>query len=576
MSIADEIQRIKDNIKKAYSICSNKGATLPTKQNSDNLFSTINTISVNSSNATKYGITVDNFLGEVDAEGKIKVPVAGDLNAKGVVRVENYTLACKFGGSAYGTSREQGLRSIVFPDLTYIGNAAMYCFCTYSTDLERVEFPELEEIGQCGMEEGFTHNSKLKSISFPKLKRLTGMYSSLESVCDWCQKLETVNFDSLESLTSKALYCAFKSCISLKTLSFPSLKIDSFGNYTNQFDSMLSGVRNCTVHFPYCVKDVIKDWQSILTGFGGKNTIIVFDLHTATLNFLTNKSSCKFSINNRVITGTTGYAEPETLKYSCYDSSTNTLFVETLHDLKADVTYDINIDEKFSSLNKNKITISTGISGLEVYFKVCGQTIKALEEAKGIYSINVSSNNDEFTYFVDGGNNYTDVEGSFTSNGQDITIPLTLNIATYADFVRPNLTANGIMGGDDFAVAEEDIWSSSYAAYHAFSGSLSDYCWLMSSSPSITFYNPKPLKISKLVLSYIGNSTTYQAKNTIVQGSNDNATWTDLAEVGYEAGSSRTINVNSAKGYKYYKLKFTVYSTYIRISDIEITAQYKE
>ena len=44
MTIADEIQRIKTNIENAYTVCNNKGATIPQDQNSDNLADCINSI----------------------------------------------------------------------------------------------------------------------------------------------------------------------------------------------------------------------------------------------------------------------------------------------------------------------------------------------------------------------------------------------------------------------------------------------------------------------------------------------------------------------------------------------------
>ncbi len=44
MSIASEIQRIKNNIANAYTNCSNKGATIPSTQNCANLANCINSI----------------------------------------------------------------------------------------------------------------------------------------------------------------------------------------------------------------------------------------------------------------------------------------------------------------------------------------------------------------------------------------------------------------------------------------------------------------------------------------------------------------------------------------------------
>lgn len=45
MSIASEITRINTNISNAYTACNNKGATMPVTQNSDNLATTISSIS---------------------------------------------------------------------------------------------------------------------------------------------------------------------------------------------------------------------------------------------------------------------------------------------------------------------------------------------------------------------------------------------------------------------------------------------------------------------------------------------------------------------------------------------------
>lgn len=45
MTIASEIQRIKTNIANAYTVCNNKGATMPVTENSANLANCIDSIS---------------------------------------------------------------------------------------------------------------------------------------------------------------------------------------------------------------------------------------------------------------------------------------------------------------------------------------------------------------------------------------------------------------------------------------------------------------------------------------------------------------------------------------------------
>ena len=283
MSIVDEIQRIKNNIANAYLECETKGATIPENKNSENLPETINSIQ-NKGVSSKHNITMDNIFGDVDSDGLLQSPAAGNLVASGIIKVDDYKLACKFGGNAWGVTRPQGLATILFPDLTYIGNAALSYFCTYSTDLESVSFPELEEIGQCGMYCGFQHNT-------------------------------------------------FQNCKKLKTLSFPSLNPQSFNNYNDQFHTMLANVSDCTVHFPYSIKKVISEWQDVISGFGGNNTIILFDLHAVYLNFISDKQNIEISVNDEIFTEMSGYAVAGDIEYACYSQDDNLLLLETLNNV---------------------------------------------------------------------------------------------------------------------------------------------------------------------------------------------------------------------------------------------------
>jgi len=94
-----------------------------------------------------------------------------------------------------------------------------------------------------------------------------------------CTNLINARFDSLEFLSgSFAMKQAFENCINLTKLIFPSLQLSAFGINTNQFDDMLKGVTGCIVHFPSELESIIGNWESVLNGFGGTNTIILFDL----------------------------------------------------------------------------------------------------------------------------------------------------------------------------------------------------------------------------------------------------------------------------------------------------------
>ena len=41
---------------------------------------------------------------------------------------------------------------------------------------------------------------------------------------------------------------------------------------------MLNGVTGCTVHFPSNLKSLMMYWSDVTRGFGGTNTIVLFDL----------------------------------------------------------------------------------------------------------------------------------------------------------------------------------------------------------------------------------------------------------------------------------------------------------
>lgn len=570
MTIASEIQRIKNNIANAYSACQTKGAELPVIQNSANLSTTIATLETGQiGESDRYGLNFDNLWGTVDANGKLQFPPSGDLVASGIVRVDDYILANKFGGYAYAVTKRRGIKSIVFPDLTYVGNAAMYQFCTYTTDLETIEFPELLNIGQCAMESAFIYNSNLQSVSFPKVKSLTGMYDSLSNAFSNCTRLSYVNFDSLEQMTQRGLSNAFKNCSSLQTLSFPSLNKNSFGNYTDQFRSMLQGVTGCTVHFPISIKKTIENWSDVIAGFGGYDTIILFDLKTATVNFSSNSNTYNLYIDKDLIEENTVLLPAEDTEYLAHDSNANKVLVQTLTNLEENGTKNEYID---FNQNSRKVKIIT-THGVNVYFDILGIAISAIEESNGNYAINYIGNNIDISYFVDGGENYTDASGTISVQNNNVSQNITLSSATISNFSRPNLSANGTMGGNSFAVSCDSAVSSGYQAYYAVDGN-TDYLWMVNNTNSIckyTFYNPLPLKVSQIVNYY--TSTTYSAANFIIEGSNDNQKWTEIGTYTVTKTLTQTIPVNSTRFYKYHRITYK--NSTIRLKDLGITATQK-
>ena len=656
MSIASEIQRIKNNIANAYTNCSNKGATIPSTQNCANLATCINSIpsgitptgtlnitengtvdvtnyaqanvNVSGGQSSKFGATIDTFLGEVDSNGVLQIPNSGKyLVFNGVKRIRESALTYRFCVYNSGTSGINNITGVSFPDLESLDSYNVLektfyaqdnlqevlmpklvtipnnnCFkeaFAYCTNLKRVIMPSLTNIPQGDYGSGFNHAFYCTGLEYLDLSNLTSVagYQTFNYAFASNSKLNTVIMENLTSVTgSNAFYSAFSSC-GLETFSFPKLTIltgsnafyslfsgssklkslyfyaltpDSFGNNTNQFYYMLSGVSGCTVHFPIKIKKTIQNWSDVINGFRGNNTVILFDLNAATLNFSCTPNTAQIYVDNELIENNTVDVPAEDMDYIAYDSPSNTVLLNSITNLSDNETRNITVN---LTQNKKKITINTNVTGINVYFTVGGITFNANEETSKNYSINyIGNTNQNISYFVDGGNNYSDADGAITTNGANQTQSVTLSSATISNFSRPNLSANGTMGGNSFAVSC-DSSVSGYSAYYAVDGN-TDYLWMVNNTNSIckyTFYNPIPLKVSQIINYY--TSTTYSASNFIIEGSNDNQNWTEIGTYTVSKTLTQTIPVNSTRYYKYHRITYK--NSTIRLKDLGITATQK-
>ena len=193
---------------------------------------------------TRYGARADTFLGDVSSEGGLRIPTeAADLVFTGVKYIASQALMYKF----YNTN----VRSAIF------------------SDLEKIHTPSAAEWAFV--------NSSLATLSVPKLVEISGADCLAKAFQNTA--LVSVEFTLVSNLTGRrCLEEAFKNCRRIETLSFPSLTADSFGVETGQFHNMLEGVTGCTVHFPAVVEAVIREWSDVVAGFGGTNTVILYDL----------------------------------------------------------------------------------------------------------------------------------------------------------------------------------------------------------------------------------------------------------------------------------------------------------
>lgn len=220
-----------------------------------------------------------------------------------------------FGSNSNRQSVVKNIKCIQFPNLTTIAGAyaAGYLFETGSCGLESFIVDKLETVsGSNCLDYAFRLNSPfagatLQTVSCPKLELVSGSYcmrqcfygqAALNQVSMPSLKtisgqrafdsiyaytaLQSLKFESLNIVSANAcMRSALQSCNLLQSLWFYALDPNSFGSYTNQFNIMLTGCTNVTVHFPMAIQATIGSWSDVTAGFGGTTTTVLFDLITS-------------------------------------------------------------------------------------------------------------------------------------------------------------------------------------------------------------------------------------------------------------------------------------------------------
>lgn len=227
MSIATAIQNAQTKVANAYTAVSTKGGTLPATQDLANLPTAINSISWWSS--TKYGISLDELLWEVDGTWILPLPTGWDSD----LVISWFTWIGAFAFS-YKFYRNNKLKSVVVNDLQYANNSSSFDRAfNYCSNLETASFPDLVEAnGATVFSYCFNSCTKLKSASFPLLEEIKGT-TGFQYIFSSCTIFESVSFpklrviwnaDATTGTTYRQFYYAFQNCTRLTELSFPALE----------------------------------------------------------------------------------------------------------------------------------------------------------------------------------------------------------------------------------------------------------------------------------------------------------------------------------------------------------------
>lgn len=229
----------------------------------------------------KFGLTIDNFVGDVDENGYILPPVIADMlvfdGVKHIVPNDFY----------HFMSYKSLVKNVVFPDLlTISGESALMNSFRENKILETASFPKLQSIsgpqpGSGVASYSFRDCVALKKISLDNLETLDAQ-QCLYYFAYGCKSLQNVIFPKLKTIKGNyAFYYAFQYCTSLQRIDFPALteiEQDNVFGASSSNESFKSCTSLTEIHFRTDMQSVIEKQLRYSSKFGATNATIYFDL----------------------------------------------------------------------------------------------------------------------------------------------------------------------------------------------------------------------------------------------------------------------------------------------------------
>ena len=222
--------------------------------------------------ATKFGASVDTWLGDVDENGVLQPTTwTGALNFAGVKKIASRALV-------YAFYENKGLTSVDLSSLQSVEiNSLLYTFYNCN-NITSVDLSSLQSVNTSGMDHAFNNCKGLTSVNLSSLQSVksNGLYYTFAD----CNNITSVDLSSLQSVGSNGLNSAFSACKILNSMSFPSLtdvQANSFGTslYAYVF-------RDCSalteIHFRADMQATIEAMSGYADKWGATNATIYFDL----------------------------------------------------------------------------------------------------------------------------------------------------------------------------------------------------------------------------------------------------------------------------------------------------------
>lgn len=441
MSIATAITAAQGKVADAYTAVSAKGGTLPATQNLTNLATAIGTIS-GGSGIKVYG---KNYLNGTIISQRNNID--GSTEFVGVTAIDAWGLQ-----SAYQSSRWSGStpnRNVYFSDLLSVDTYGLQKTFYGTNQLDNVYFTKMTTTGSYSLEECFYGCGQLKGVYFPELTTIGGQ--CFRNAFRDCSQLQTVEFPKVTTLDANAFNNAFTNCyggLSAKfyastitgTFSSPFSSASNsniyFYNYNapatdpGTFTSLISYGSNVTVHFPAACKYNMSSWSSVANGMGNTSTTILWDIQTATVNFITNANiptwiSCEqVTFKNDTVTDFESIAGPGNRDYVTYFPNSNTIDYNTVTNLAIDEVRNVTVSEPASS---STLTVTVTDSSINNVTFIADSLEIPVSKDQGVFTINTSNSTDKvIKCFV---NSITNVPITLTGSTQSVSI--TPTVANY-------------------------------------------------------------------------------------------------------------------------------------------------
>lgn len=259
---------------------------------------------------TKFGVSIDNLLGDVDENGAYVNPTEPFVfDGTGIKEIYAQ-------GSLTGRFQRTNWTRVYFPDLIAIGDGNPYSYgpCyqtfyaalspTYATDktvdmpvletisgqyaaedmfrvsyISRINMPKLTTINGTSAAQGMFAYNGLTHVNLPSLTTISGSSAAIQMFAH--SNVESVDLSSLTTVSGTgACRQMFQNNTGLSRVDFPSLvsvEANSFG--TNATNGIFAG---CTglleIHFRADAQAMVESLSAYQYKFGATNATIFFDL----------------------------------------------------------------------------------------------------------------------------------------------------------------------------------------------------------------------------------------------------------------------------------------------------------